>query len=486
MKRDYQDLVAPLDDVAAALAYRPPERVFAPLDDVDAMDTEAGGSGLPFGSEQELAERFIASAAGQYRWSPGMDWLANRGTHWERDALHGRDNLAKEVCRQAAAEADTPRLAMRICSAAAVSAMIGLSRSSPAIATPVARWDADPMILNTPGDAIDLATGRAVPRDGMLFTQVTSVAPKAVKTPLWDKFLSEVFPGDVQMIEFMQRLMGYSLTGSIREQKLFFLHGTGANGKSVFLDVLHALGGTYAYNLPAEALMSSRNSGHPTMLASLRGKRCAISSEIEEGAHWSEARIKALTGDETLTARFMRQDFFEFKLTSKHIIAGNYKPRMRGDDFAMVRRLVLVPFAQRFEGARRDNHLTAKLKTELPGILAWAIAGAVKWAAGGLAIPQHVADASQQYCAEQNDLELWLDECCEREDKVDTGAAMLYESFRRWKESSGERAPSNKSFSQRLERIFNRTRTRTGSQFKGLRLKAGGGLFGQQSNANEN
>jgi putative DNA primase/helicase len=264
------------------------------------------------------------------------------------------------------------------------------------------------------------------------------------------------------------------LTGSTKEQKLFFLWGCGANGKSVFVDVMRNLGGAYSYNLPSEALMSSRSEGHPTMFAALQGKRLAISSEIEESAHWAESRIKSMTGDETLTARRMRQDFFTFNITHKHVIAGNFKPRLKGDDFAMARRMVLVPFTQRFEGARRDNNLPEKLKKEYAGILYWFIDGARKWAESGLAIPSVVTEASNEYMAEQNDLTLWLAECCEQSPNLRQGVKQLYESFYLWKQGNGEHAPSVKSFSQRLERTHKKVRTRSGIAFEGIKVR----LFG--------
>lgn len=327
------------------------------------------------------------------------------------------------------------------------------------------------MLLNTPGGVIDLETGKMISREGLLFTQVTSVAPSEMPTPIWNKFISEVFDGNLEMIEFIQRMGGYSLTGSIKEQKLFFLHGGGANGKSVFLEVLRNLGGKYSHNLPSEALMSTRNEGHPTMFASLHGKRMAISSEIEESAHWAESRIKAMTGDETMTARFMHKDFFTFRVTHKHIIAGNFKPRLKGDDFAIVRRIVLVPFMQKFEGSRRDDKLPEKLKSEYPGILAWFIDGARKWVASGLAIPDSVANASRDYMSENNDIELWVDACCQKQAATSTSSGELYTSFAEFKKRNGENAASSKAFSQRLERLFPKKRTSRGMQFDGLRLK---------------
>jgi P4 family phage/plasmid primase-like protien len=422
--------------------------------------------GLPFGSEQALADALAQRATGVLRWTPGLDWMVNKGTHWERDALLHRFTVAREVCRDAAADAG--KLASRICSASTASSILNLARSAHGVVTAVEEWDKHTMILNTPVDAIDLTTGQAVSRDGLLFTQVAGVAPEKMATPIWDKFIHEVFGGDLEMVEFMQRMGGYCLSGSVIEQKLFFLHGAGANGKSVFLEVLRALCGKYGHNLPSEALMTSRNEGHATTYAALHSKRLAISSEIEESAHWAESKIKSLTGDKTMTARFMRQDGFEFNITHKHLIAGNFKPRLKGDDQAIVRRMVLIPFAQTFEGSRRDNQLPEKLAAEYGGILSWFIEGARKWAATGLAIPASVSTASRDYMAENNDLDLWMAECCLQGQKESSTSGTLYQSFSQWKKQNGEFAPSSKSFSQRLERTHTKRKTKNGMVFNGL------------------
>ena len=437
--------------------------------DIEAQQAhDEDDSGLPFGSEQELADTFANQAIGYFKWSPGMEWMANKGTHWERDDLLTRYTLAKGVCKRAASGLESAKVAAKICAASTSNAMLNLARSAQHMATPVAAWDAHPMLLNTPGEVLDLETGRTVPRGGLLFTQVAGVAPAKMHTPVWDKFISEVFDGDLEMIEFIQRMGGYCLTGSIREQKLFFLHGGGANGKSVLLDVLRNIGGKYSHNLPSEALMTSRNEGHPTMFASLHGKRLAISSEIEESAHWAESRIKSLTGDETLTARYMRQDFFTFAISHKHVIAGNFKPRLKGDDFAMVRRMVLIPFMRKFEGANRDDNLPHKLRAEYPGILTWFADGARKWGEGGLAIPASVSEASREYMSEHNDVDLWIAECCKKAPGLTCPSSTLYASFSAWKERNGEHAASSKAFSQRLDRTYTKKRTKDGMVFEGL------------------
>ena len=456
--RDGHDVLAELLERAQA-----PQKAPAKADDSDES---------PFGSELALSEEFARNAHGTLRWTPGLEWMVNSGTHWKKDESLRRFTAAKAVCKGAAAGLESAKLAGKICSAGTHSAILSLARSADGIVTEVEEWDKHPMLLNTPAGVIDLETGREVSRAGLLFTQVAGASPAATPTPIWDKFIREVFDGDLEMVEFMQRMGGYSLTGSIKEQKLFFLHGNGANGKSVFLDVLRAIGGQYSYNLPSEALMTSKHESHPTMLASLHGKRLAISSEIEESAHWAEARIKAMTGDETMTARYMRQDFFTFRVSHKHIIAGNFKPRLKGDDFAMVRRMVLIPFSQRFEGARRDNNLPDKLKAEYPGILAWFIEGARKWAVSGLAIPAAITEASQEYMAEQDDIGLWIESRCERVPGHPELASSLFASFESWKRDNGEHAGSAKTFSQRLERSYDKKATNKGKVFKGLRLSS--------------
>ena len=432
--------------------------------------------GFPFASEMHLGEVFSERAQGLLRWTPGLDWMANCGTHWERDELRLRDGIAKAVSDEVAAMLDNDKVKAKICSLSTANAMVSLSRSNPGVATPIDEWDQHQLILNTPGDAIDLTTGLPIVRGGMLFTQVASVAPVEMETPIWDKFIFEIFDGDFEMIEFIQRMAGYALTGSTKEQKLFFLHGHGANGKSVFLDVLRDIAGKYAHNFPSSALMTSQHDGHLQRFAALHGKRMAISSEIEESAHWAESRIKELTGDKTMTANFMRQNDFTFDITHKHLIAGNFKPRLKGDDFAMVRRLVLVPFNQKFEGDRRDNDLPEKLKSEYGGILGWFIEGARKWISSGLAIPESVTAASRDYMAEQNDLGLWLSECCTQKPGATATRAESYSSFSQWKEKQGEHAPSNKSFTQRLERIFNPTRTAAARGYEGFQVNFDSGF----------
>lgn len=433
-------------------------------EDEPAHEPEADAREVPSappGSEIALARAFAQHERGRLRWSPGLDWMANRGEFWSRDEDLRRFSAAKALCTGAARRTKNSAVRVKLASAKTVGAVLALARDEAEIVTPADAWDRHPMLLNTPGGVYNLETGLRQERGDLLFTQITGAAPDAsMRTPTWLRFVTEIFSTDLAMVEFLQRWFGYSLTGDRREHKLLFWHGPGANGKSVALSVAQWAMGSYALNLPADVLMRQAHQQHPTELAQLRGKRLALSSELEDNAYWAESRIKSLTGDATLTARFMRQDFFEFPQTQKHIIAGNFKPRLKGDDPAIARRMVLVPFLERFTGARCDPLLPERLRAELPGILAWFIEGARKWARDGLAIPDKVRAASAEYLAANDDISLWLDDCCALGPDLRTPSAQLYRSYVRWKEAAGERPQSSTAWGARIGQRFDTYRTK--------------------------
>lgn len=427
-------------------------------------------SGAPVFSDVALAREFVHQAAEFFRVSPGLGWMVHEEPIWERDDRLQRFDVAKRVCVAASQQADEEREAKRLASVRTIECVLRLAQADPQIVLPADAWDNNPMALNTPGGMVDLRTGRMTQRNTSDYvTQVTRVSPRREAAPTWQRFLDAVFMGDQALIEFMRRSLGYWITGDRREQVLFFLYGLGANGKSVLMELVQWLGGTYTVKLPATALMQSRGERHPTELAQLRGKRLAVSSELDENSFFNESLIKELTGDHTLTARFMRQDFFEFAMTQKHVIVGNFKPRLRGGDPAMARRMLLVPFNASFKGDDRDPHMLDKLKAEGPAILAWIVSGAIDWAREGLAVPESVRDASAEYMSDHDDLQLWLDECCEREGE---GAASdLYASFLRWKKARGEHAPSQTLWGSRITTLPGITKRRSnGIRYAGLRL----------------
>ena len=305
-------------------------------------------------------------------------------------------------------------------------------------------------------------------------TKITGVAPDAsCPTPTWLAFLNRITGGNDDLISFMQRAAGYSLTGATDEHALFFGYGTGANGKTTFLNAITGCHGDYHRTAPIETFTDSTGDRHPTDLAGLRGAQLVTAVETEEGRRWAESKIKALTGGDKIAARFMRQDFFEFTPQFKLIIAGNHRPGLRSVDEAIRRRLHLIPFSVTIPTEERDTELPAKLKTELPGILAWMIQGCLDWQRVGLAPPKVVTDATASYLEAEDAMAAWIDDCCDRDVQAWEQASSLFASWSAWASKTGEHVGSQKRFSERLEaRGTEPSRKRDGRGFVGLRLRS--------------
>jgi len=424
-------------------------------------------------SEDALALDFAARNRSCLRYCPGMDWLYFNGRHWEPDKRMHRFDNARQLCRSVASDLND-KAAIRLTAASTVNAVISLARSDQRLVIDSEEWDSEASTLNTPGGLVDLLTGDIRPTLHTDYvTRITAVAPLDKPCPAWDQFLQSVFENDNDVIDFIQAMLGYCLTGSNREQKLFFFHGKGSNGKSTLLDLVEWLMGVYSLKLPASVLMQTKLSSHPTELAQLQGRRLASSSEIEDGQYWAESRIKELTGDEMLSARFMRQDFFQFRQTQKHIICGNYRPRLKGGDSAMQRRMVLVPFSASFTGQNMDKNLPAKLREEAPAILHWMIQGAVRWAADGLVVPETIRAASAEYMRVMDDLAEWVEDCCETGADLKESNKMLFASFSEWKRARAEKIPSIATWGERMRQQLNLEgyRTKHSRGYKGIGLQ---------------
>lgn len=438
-----------------------------------AGDYEDAEAISPEGSDDALALEFVRQYDGDFHWSGGMGWQHNNGTHFGPDNNLRRYDCARLIARKAANEAGKESEAKRLASSKTVSNILTLVQSDHAVVVEPSAWDRDPFALNTPDGIVDLLSGTVRPHRGDLVTQIARTSPD-FKAPrkVWERFLSDVYMGDKDKIDFMQRMAGYTITADRREQKLFFMFGMGANGKSTFWDQVQWAAGSYAMKLPSSTLMRTSSDRHPTELAQLFRKRLAISSEPDEGQHWNEARIKELTGDETLSARFMRQDFFEFSQTQKHVMVGNYRPRLQGGDQAMARRLVLVSHDAVFSGKNRDKDLPMKLRQEAPGILAWLVEGAMKWSQGGLCIPEGVQSASREYMGDNDDLALWMSECCVMDMTAGkTKAALLYESFAHWIKARGQHAPAQRTWGERMASVKGITKVKDSAMcYAGIQL----------------
>ncbi len=320
---------------------------------------------------------------------------------------------------------------------------------------------------------IDLLTGENRPaRREDFSTKCSAVEPKEMATPLWDAFLERITGGDTDLAAYLQRVAGYCLTGHVKEHVLFFLYGTGANGKSVFVNTLAGIWGGYAITAPADLCMASHGERHPTELARLRGARLVTATETTEGRRWDEAKIKMLTGGDTIAARFMRQDFFEFEPHFKLVISGNHKPALRNVDEAIRRRIHLIPFTVTIPPKERDTDLPDKLKAEWPGILAWAVRGCAEWRRQGLNPPKAVRTATDHYLAGEDALALWIEECADPDPTWFETTSDLFASWKAWADRTGEHVGTRKAFSQRLEeRGLVPHRRDHGRGFLGLRIQ---------------
>ncbi|GLS37229.1 phage/plasmid primase P4 [Mesorhizobium tianshanense] len=383
-------------------------------------------------TDEALALEFARRHAMRTRYVDGWSrWMLFDGVVWAPDEILTVYNYARALCRDDAASAP-PRDGGRILSAKTVAAVVALARSDSALAAVVDQWDEDPMALNCDGEVVQLdadgCSRRVIPGDYM--TKSTAVGP-GDGCPLWLEFLALVTGDDGELIDYLQRVCGYCLTGLTVEHALFFLWGPGGNGKSTFIETISGVMGDYAKTAGIDTFTASASDRHPTDLAALQGARLVTSIETAKGRSWDETRIKTLTGGDRISARYMRQDFFEYTPQFKLMIAGNNKPALTNVDDAFRRRFHMIPFIVRIPDDKRILGFSDRLRDEWPGILAWMIEGAGHWRRLGLSPPPAVLAATQEYLDGEDTIGAWLDECTER---VADGFESRQRLFASWKE----------------------------------------------------
>ncbi len=411
-------------------------------------------------SDDAVAAQFTAKHGQTLRYvHPWARWFAWTGQRWLQDDTLESLDLARAVCREAAAQAFadrnlTPaqqrRGAQSLASARTRAAIEGMARADRAHSATTDLWDADPWALNTPLGVVNLQTGQLRPaRADDYQTKITKAAPGG-ECPRWMEFLGQVTAGDVELQGFLRRVAGYSLTGTTREHALFFIYGTGRNGKGVFLNTLHWILGDYSHVASVDTFTDSKDGRHPTELAELRGARLVTAQETEEGRRWAESKLKALTGGDPITARFMRQDNFTFDPQFKLVIAGNHKPGLRNVDEAIRARLNLIPFTVTIPVEQRDPKLQEKLRTEAGGILQWMVDGCLEWQRDGLRPPDSVRASTDEYVESQDTIGSWISEACVIGDYERSGSTQLYTSFAAWAEERREYVPTQTRFAEKL------------------------------------
>jgi putative DNA primase/helicase len=312
------------------------------------------------------------------------------------------------------------------------------------------KLDADKFLLNVQNGTLNLRTGELQPHRREDF--LTKLAPVSYDPeaccPEWEKALARWMDDNKDLVTYLQRVIGYSLTGDVSEQSLWFFYGTGANGKSTFLGTVQAMLGDYAMQAVSELLMVKAHESHPAERADLFGKRFVATIETEDGKRLAEALVKQMTGGDRMRARALYQNFFEFTPTHKIFLGVNHKPVIGGTDHGIWRRIKLVPFMVTISDEEKDKALPEKLKAELAGILAWAVRGCLDWRREGLAEPDEVRQATTEYQAEQDSVAAFLAHCCAINPEYRVQSSALFKAYQDY---SGDRIMTQKAFTKRME-----------------------------------
>ena len=445
-------------------------------------------------SDVANGERIAENFGRRLLYVAGIGWHV-WGPPWKHDELAARAvayDLGKVIAREAAELASWAAAAEsgaeRAEREAAVHARFNWARKTelshnveaalicarPLLAAKAREMDADPDLLAGADSILDLRTAQYRTFDPAdRITKTLGFAfDRAAACPVWERFVAEVFDHDCELIEWFQRLIGYCLSGRRNEHLLPICWGRGGNGKSTLLGALQSMFGDYAGTAAPGLLIERGGKEHPTAIADLQGRRFVVVSETAEGGRLAEEQIKALTGGDRITARRMRQDFYEFEPTHQLFCQTNHKPHVRGTDDGIWRRLRLIPFVRKFIGACRDPNLAEKLRAELPGIFNWCHRGYENYRLRGLDdAPAAVRAATTEYRAASDVIGQFIADRCNLDPALSVRAKDLFAAYAVWCDCSGERCATQREFGARLgERGFEK-HTSNGTVYRGLGLR---------------
>ena len=410
------------------------------------------------------AFRYTAEV-GWFVWADGRGWYRDRDGETIDMIRRVVDHLTDGMDKTDQKRAQTSGF---------VSGVERLARTDPEHVVPVDAWDSDPNLAGLPtGRIIHLPTGRVFyPDPRKRITRRLGTLPDDRPPDRWLRFLNQASGFDAELVKFLQRWVGYCLTGHTREHALMFVYGPGGTGKTTFLNTVRKLLGDYVRHASMDTFLAARGERHPTDLAMLSGSRLVTAVETDERRPWDEPKLKALTGGDPITARFMRRNFFTYRPNYKLLIAGNHMPTLRSPDEAMRRRFRVVPFTR--PPAKPDPNLESKLADELPQILGWAIDGAAEWYEHGLGTAAIVEQATADYFTESDLIGQWIAETCETKpgaEQPTDRASTLWGSWRSWA-ATNRIDPGNRTrFGRELTRRGHPSTKRGGVVYRqGIRL----------------
>ena len=434
-----------------------------------------------------LGREFVEQYADRVRYCPAWKkWFIWDGTVWKKDECNGIHELMTEFIRgmhRTVAASGDYRKALEMqtqivkCeSLRRREAILMSAQLEKSIKIEPIELDCDPFLFNVLNGTIDLRTGELHdPMRKALLTKCANVRfDRGATHTEWDRFLCRVMAGNARMVAFLQKAIGWALTGDMSEQSMFILFGTGANGKSTFLNLVMEILGNYAKTTQPESFMKKRGESISNDIARLCGTRFVTTHEIEEGQHLSETLIKQITGQDLMTARFLYGEFFEFLPTFKVFMATNQSPAIRGNDYGIWRRIKIIPFPVRISAEERDPELMDNLRSEKAGILNWMIEGCLLWQKEGLGEPEEMRTAITEYREDMDIVNGFLGECCETEGQASSKmpSGELYAAFVDWCRKVGEEPYSQRMFSIYLDSMgFRKGRDSQKRYWKGIVLR---------------
>jgi putative DNA primase/helicase len=415
--------------------------------------------------------------------APWKKWLVWNGEYWELDEGYLVHDKGLQMIRGIYSELiktadyrdrlDIEKHAMQSESARRRKAFIEVASWIPDLNIKTDDLDINPWLFNVENGTINLRTGELLEhRQADMITKIANVKyDKEADCPIWKNFLMEIMNYNAELIRFIQTAAGWAITGDTSEQSMFILFGTGANGKSTFLNTIMNLMGDYAIATPTETFMKKNGDQITNDIARLRGTRFVTTTEAEQGRRLSEPLIKQITGNDRMTARFLYGEFFYFVPTFKIFMATNHKPVIKGTDYGIWRRIKLIPFTTRIPEEKQDRQLEEKLKGEASGILNWLLEGAIRWTQERLKTPQIITNATDEYRGEMDVIGNFIRERCTQEPGASIRARELFKCYQDWCEENNEHACSERFLGLRLKELgLEQKRLSDGRYWKGVRV----------------